>query len=113
MAESHFVYWELFPTIDHLDPAARGGQDTSDNWVCTSMVRNSAKSSWTLAELKLDLHPRGNLAEWDGLTKWLRRCNNAPSGMDYFGLSEKWRSAAVSFFRAGLIRLRQEGLSVN
>src|SRR6476659_7172468 len=25
MAVSHIVYWELFPTVDHIFPVARGG----------------------------------------------------------------------------------------
>jgi len=45
MTETHLVYWELFPTIDHLIPLARGGHDMESNWVTTSMVRNSAKSN--------------------------------------------------------------------
>ena len=27
MSDTHMIYWELFPTIDHLIPVARGGQD--------------------------------------------------------------------------------------
>ena len=46
MSETHMIYWELFPTIDHIMPVARGGEDNEDNWVTTSMVRNSAKANW-------------------------------------------------------------------
>src|ERR1700761_3356984 len=35
MAETHSIYWELFPTIDHLIPIARGGKDIENNWVTT------------------------------------------------------------------------------
>lgn len=51
MSESHVVFWELFPTIDHVVPVARGGADEERNWVTTSMLRNSAKAQWTLDEL--------------------------------------------------------------
>jgi hypothetical protein len=95
MAESHIVYWELFPTIDHEDPVARDGVDNEANWVTTSMLRNSAKSNWTMAELGWSkVHP-GNIAEWDGLLGWL---------IEYVGsnpthLSDayirKWHSAGV------------------
>ncbi|HZP93434.1 MAG TPA: hypothetical protein VFB20_11220 [Burkholderiales bacterium] len=51
MSESHEIYWELFPTIDHVVPVARGGADAPENWVTTSMVRNAAKANWTLEEL--------------------------------------------------------------
>lgn len=47
MSESHNIYWEFFPTIDHIVPIARGGVNNESNWVCTSMLRNSAKSNWT------------------------------------------------------------------
>lgn len=31
MAETHPGFWELFPTIDHVLPIARGGPDTEGN----------------------------------------------------------------------------------
>ncbi|RUT67703.1 HNH endonuclease [Flavobacterium cupreum] len=55
MSETHSIYWELFPTIDHLNPVARGGNDNEENWITTSMIRNSAKSNWTIKELGWDL----------------------------------------------------------
>lgn len=73
MSRSHFAFWELFPTIDHLHPVSRGGGDEEGNWVTTSMLRNSAKAHWTLAELGWDLQPPGDHTEWDGLTEWFIR----------------------------------------
>lgn len=67
MTETHMVYWELFPTIDHIIPIARGGKDTEDNWVTTSMKRNSAKANWLLDEIGWTLKSPGYLKEWDGL----------------------------------------------
>jgi hypothetical protein len=29
----HFGFWELFPTIDHYVPVARGGADDESNWI--------------------------------------------------------------------------------
>jgi hypothetical protein len=29
----HRMFWELYPTIDHIYPVARGGPDTATNWV--------------------------------------------------------------------------------
>jgi hypothetical protein len=66
----HFGYWELCPTIDHMSPVSRGGADDESNWITTSMVRNAAKSIFTLDELGWSLHPPGNIAEWDGLVGW-------------------------------------------
>ncbi len=67
MSECHTMYWELYPTIDHVVPVARGGKDDESNWVTTSMLRNSAKSNWPLAELGWEILPPGDLGEWDGL----------------------------------------------
>ena len=70
MTETHMVYWELIPTIDHLVPIARGGADNEKNWVTTSMLHNSAKSNWTLEELGWQLVPPGDLKQWDGFLGW-------------------------------------------
>jgi hypothetical protein len=64
---THPAYWELFPTIDHVVPVTRGGKDSEENWVTTSMVLNAAKANWTLEELGWSLHPPGSPTEWDGL----------------------------------------------
>lgn len=40
MEQTHMAYWELIPTIDHINPIAKGGKDELDNWVTTSMLRN-------------------------------------------------------------------------
>jgi 5-methylcytosine-specific restriction endonuclease McrA len=71
MNECHQMWWELYPTIDHVVPIARGGVDDETNWVCVSMLTNAIKANWTLDELnwKGPLVP-GQLAEWDGLTRW-------------------------------------------
>ena len=67
MSETHMIYWDLFPTIDHLIPVARGGEDNDSNWVTTSMIRNSAKSNWTMEEIGWKLQDKGQLDNWDGL----------------------------------------------
>jgi len=71
LSETHPMYWELFPTLDHRAPVSRGGADVEENWITTSMVRNSAKAHWTLAELGWREWRLDELGQWDGLTKWL------------------------------------------
>jgi hypothetical protein len=66
----HIAYWELFPTIDHVVPVARGGPDSENNWVCCSMLTNSIKSNWTLEQLQWELLPPGSWEEWDGMMPW-------------------------------------------
>ncbi len=68
MTETHVAYWELVPTIDHIYPIAKGGVDNKDNWVTTSMKNNSIKSNYTIDEIHWNLHPKGNIRDWDGLT---------------------------------------------
>lgn len=70
MSECHLGYWQLLPTVDHVIPISRGGVDDESNWVCTSQLRNSAKSNWLLEELGWRLHNSGDLEDWDGLIKW-------------------------------------------
>ena len=67
MSETHLVYWQLFPTIDHVIPVARGGKDIEENWITTSMIRNAAKANWTTEELGWKVHSKGDLNNWDGL----------------------------------------------
>jgi len=69
MDRTHPAFWELFPTIDHIVPIARGGEDAETNWVTTSQLQNSAKANWTLKELRWTLVPAGSVEEWDGLTR--------------------------------------------
>ena len=71
MSETHIAYWELIPTLDHIYPIAKGGQDDEKNWVTTSMKNNSIKSNYTIDEIHWKLHPKGDITEWDGLTKVL------------------------------------------
>lgn len=33
MTQCHRAYWELLPTVDHIVPIARGGEDAIENWV--------------------------------------------------------------------------------
>ena len=66
MSESHIVFWELFPPIDHVEPVARGGPDHCKNRVTTWMMRNSAKGNWTLEELGWQLLEGGSLTSGMG-----------------------------------------------
>lgn len=70
MTKTHFGCWELFLSIDHLVPVARGGADDVDNWVTASLLRNSAKAHWTIEELGWSLRPPGDIRDWDGLSTW-------------------------------------------
>ena len=94
MAESHIIYWELFPTVDHIIPVARGGMDDETNWATTSMIRNSAKSNWTLEELGWQLLPTGDFRKWDGLMGWFMRFIENDSTHLQDAYLRRWHNAA-------------------
>jgi hypothetical protein len=73
VAVSHIMYWELFPTIDHVVPVARGGPDDDTNWVTTSMLLNQQKSFSTLEELGWTKRPVTKGLDWDGRFEWFMR----------------------------------------
>jgi hypothetical protein len=67
---THPAFWELYPTIDHIVPVARGGPDDETNVVTTSMLRNSAKANWLLEELRWPVDRAPVVPGWDGLLGW-------------------------------------------
>lgn len=69
LGECHIVFWELYPTVDHIVPITKGGSDEMYNLLTISMIGNTKKGNTPLSVLKWKIHPAGNLNEWDGLTK--------------------------------------------
>jgi len=99
MSETHIAFWELSPTVDHIVPVSRGCADSEENWVTTSMLRNSAKANWTLDELGWELHEPGNLSDWDGLIRWFVAYGKAHSNVFANSLVKTWHSAAEKALR--------------
>lgn len=93
--EAHIAYWELFPTIDHLVPVARGGIDSEENWVCCSMLTNSIKSNWLLEELQWDLKIPGNSNVWDGMLSWFLRHVDDHKELLAIGYIKTWLHAGM------------------
>lgn len=96
MTECHNAYWELCPTLDHLEPIARGGADEMPNWVTTSMLNNSVKSNWTLEQLKWKLYEPGNLVDWDGLTAQFIELVKKDAELLNDAYIKKWYKVSVS-----------------
>lgn len=94
MTEGHLAYWELFPTIDHVQPVARGGIDTEENWVCCSMLTNSIKSNWTLEQLQWKLLHPGDIKEWDGMMNWFLNQIAKDASLLQIPYLKTWWSAA-------------------
>jgi hypothetical protein len=91
---THPTYWEVGATVDHLIPVSRGGADDDSNWVTTSMVRNSAKGNWTLAELGWSIQAPGNLKDWDGLIHWFLEYTNDRPELIAAASMRQWHRAA-------------------
>jgi hypothetical protein len=95
MTETHPACWELFPTIDHVQPVARSGADNETNWVTTSMLRNATKENWTLEELGWSLLPAGTLTHWDGLMSlFMEFAVSTPAVLEDAYL-QRWHTVAV------------------
>ena len=77
VGKCHWIYWRLWPTLDHVVPVARGGHPTDEaNLVTTSQVINTAKSTWTGEEAPpairftpIDLKVV-QVDTWDGMLGW-------------------------------------------
>ena len=95
MAHTHFAYWLLCPTLDHLVPVVRGGVDAEVNWVTTSQLRNSAKGHWLLEELGWQLHPPGRIEDWDGLLGWFLQQVQTDPSVASNPYVRRWQRAAV------------------
>lgn len=96
--KSHSAHWDLFPTIDHLVPVAKGGQDAPSNWVTTSMTTNMAKSDTPLEILGWKVCEPGKLDEWDGLCSWYAEYIQQNPDAGTIRLNKGWHDAFVKRF---------------
>lgn len=94
MSESHLAYWELTPTVDHIHPIAQGGTNDDGNLVCTSMMKNSAKSNFTLEQLGWKIFPQGDLDKWDGLIHWFLKYVEKNTDVLHNNYINQWYMAA-------------------
>ncbi|MBE6001597.1 MAG: HNH endonuclease [Sarcina sp.] len=98
--EAHIAYWEMFPTIDHKQAIAKGGEDEKSNWVTTSMLKNGAKSHWTLEQLQWEIYDPGNLSDWDGLTgKFIAIVENDAQNLLADAYIKRWYDASKKLYR--------------
>ena len=107
---AHPAYWEVGATVDHLVPVTRGGADVPENWMTTSMARNSAKMNWTLAEVGWHLHlcaGHSRTMDHDHDHEASGHGRQRIDGEDCLGAPR--RGSAESFGRAGVPFLRGGG----
>ena len=105
---THLAFWDLFPTIDHVNPVAREGLDSEDNLVITSMRNNGAKSNWPLEDLPgWMLYDRGDITEWDGLTSMFVDVVEQDSSLLRISNVKRWYAASKSLLEEHLSNLNQ------
>ena len=92
---THPAFWELYPTIDHVIPVARGGVDDETNIVTTSMLRNSAKANWSLEELNWPRELAPLAPDWDGLLDWFQRECAARESLLRDPAIQQWHQVAL------------------
>ena len=98
MSETHVAYWELIPTLDHIYPIAKGGEDDEKNWVTTSMKNNSIKSNYTIDEIHWSIYPKGDILEWDGLTKVMIQLVEKDKNLLKDGYIKSWYKVSKNLF---------------
>ncbi len=102
MSETHMIYWDLFPTIDHIIPIARGGTNEESNWITTSQLRNSAKSNHILTDLGWEILPKGKIEEWDGLCSFFLNWVSKENFEEKYKDTKDWKY--ISEWKTALIR---------
>jgi 5-methylcytosine-specific restriction endonuclease McrA len=71
--QSHDIFWELWPVVDHVHPVTRGGAHDESNFVTTSTINNVTKGNARLSDIGWELLPQpGPEEDWDGLVPWFR-----------------------------------------
>lgn len=98
--ECHIAYWDYQPTLDHIVPIAQGGKNEPSNWITTSMKGNLAKNNFTLAQLHWQLYPKGNLDDWDGLSRIFIEIVDQYPGLTQVAGIRKWDRATRTVMEA-------------
>ena len=77
MDRTHIAYYDLWASVDHVKPIARGGDNELSNLVTSSYCNNKTKNEYLLDEINAQLLPPGDLEEWDGLLGWYNEYLNS------------------------------------
>lgn len=94
-ATTHQAFWDLFPSLDHLDPVSLGGADNPRNWVTTSMSLNLKKSNLSLDELGWSLQTPDETSTWDGMMGWYQSLSNNDSNLGNILYNKAWHQATI------------------
>jgi hypothetical protein len=80
VSECHWIYWRLWPTVEHIVPVARADDgfdvNATANLLTASQMMNSARDVWAPDEVPAPMRFKRIPAEdaiakrWDGMTQW-------------------------------------------
>lgn len=93
VGDSHEVFWELWPVVDHVIPVVRGGRNDADNLVTTSSTNNVAKGHSLPSELGWTLAPVPADRCWDGLVGWFDMIVEQNPSLRQHSQLKSWYSA--------------------
>lgn len=97
VVNSHWIYWWLWPVVDHKEAVPAGVRNPNDpnNLVTTSTFRNIQKGPWTMDQMRWrDMGLPSADEAWDGMTGWFRRyMGTAPSEVWHHRNLRQWARA--------------------
>jgi hypothetical protein len=107
VSECHWIYWRLWPTVDHAVPVARAHPNVDvhhlKNLITTSQMMNSAKDVWAPDEAPAPMRfrriPDDEAARkrWDGMMQWfLDYTARHPDFIKTDPLLRGWHKAALA-----------------
>ncbi|WP_000636862.1 hypothetical protein [Leptospira interrogans] len=78
-------------------PIAKGGSDSYENLITTSMENNLLKFNFLLNEIEFVIKEKGNLKNWNGLIDWCKSYIQDKS-IEFFDDSMKrWHNALIRY----------------
>lgn len=106
IGKCHWIYWRLWPTVDHVVPIAKGGAALDiSNLVTTCQMINTAKGAWTddaaPPAIRFQLIDEATVQKdpWNGLLNWFTSTmNNNPKLLGRDAGIDRWYRTAKSFF---------------
>lgn len=104
IGECHWIYWRLWPTVEHLDPVSRGGHnDTVERLITTSQMANSARGAWAPDEVPESIrierfdYEQCRARRWDGMMQWFVEYTDAhPEVVEQDKQIQGWKKAALA-----------------
>lgn len=112
LTTTHIGMWLLYPSLDHVEAFASGGECSESNLVTASSAVNMLKGRSSLSDLGWP-KPRtvGGTDEWDGLASWFLHWIERDPGLlahsEHGPLFQTWSSAVHAVRHAGSVRLPQ------